>query len=274
MEDIMTIFIARLNDNTLGLKYDGNFLFQFHDEKLTILEQETGKLVLLENDYSPVAMPVKECTPYSEKNKRRDWLIEFNILARIQGAVYDSTVDLDYDNINAKTYAMDGLSLTSGGKKYSFKTRPVREQGYVTLGNSKYVLLAVVMNITEILTGYFGQDSVITLTYGTTIITPDVIEFGKVATRRYYTGDKKSTATNDYNKAIGRAMSFTLKINYNDETQLLAEVNGKSTIAQQYTLTEVFNSTTETWTVTCEQASEIQSVNGVKKFSFIFKEAV
>lgn len=275
MEDLMKIFVDELNDNDLGLVYDGNFIFQFHDEKMTILAQETGKLVFTETEYSPVAMPVKECTVYAEKNGRKDWLIEYNILARIHGNVYDSTVDLDYNNINNKVAIYNGLSLIYNSKKYAFKSKPVRDRGYVTLGNSKYILLSVVMNVTELVIGYVGQDSTVTIASGATTYTPDIIEFGKVATRRYYTADKKSTDTNDYNTPTGRAMSFTLKINYNNETLLLNEVNGKSLLNAKYTLSETFNGgTAVTWTVTCEQASEVESVNGVKKLSFVFKECL
>jgi len=274
MEDLMKIFVDELNDNTLGLIYDGNFIFQFHDEKLTVLQQVPGKLVFTEEEYSPVGMPVKECTPYSENNGRKDWLIEYNILARIHGSVYDSTVDLDYDNINGKVAAFNGLTMTYNSKRYAFKSRPAQERGYSTFGNSKYILLAVVMNVTELTVGYFGQDSSIGIRCGAVVYTPDVIEFGKVATKRYYTADKKSTATNDYNTPTGRSMSFSLKINYNNESILLTEVNGKAALDTKYTLAEIFATVTTTWTVTCEQASEIESINGVKKLAFIFKECL
>lgn len=277
MDNIMKVFVDELNDNTLGLVYEGNFIFQFHDESLKLFQPVTGKLISTEVEYSPVSMPVKECTAFSEKNGRKDWLIEFTILARIHGSVYDETVDLDYENINTKVADFNGLRLvdTVAGKKYAFKTRPVKDAGYMFLGESKYTVLSVVMNVTELKTGFFGQDSVITLTSGATVYTPDVISFGKVSTRRYYQGDVKATATNDYNSPNGRVMAFTLTMNYTNETLLLDEVDGVASLIQKYTLTEVFNvSRTKSWTVTCEQASEVESVNGVKKLSLTFKEAL
>ena len=268
---IYDYFVAQLNSG--GNNYRGNFLFQMHDETFTAYELVTGKLVKEAIDYLPVSLQVAEAIPFVEQNRRNDWLVSFGVLVRVAGLIYDSTVDTGYDEILDVTYSMQGLTATmSDGNKYSFKTSPPKMNGMVQLGGSKYLLVTVTMNVTEIEQGNFGQDSAWTVgSY-----TPDVISVSKTSTRRYYTADVKSAETNDYNKPIGRAVVVTMTFNYNGETDLLDEVDGKSALTKTYTVTDTFSGVTparvKSWTMTCQQATETQTINGVKRLTCVFVE--
>ena len=269
VKSIYDYFVSELGDG-----FRGNFLFQLHNEDFTAYDTVTGKLVKEAVEYFPVSLQVKEPITYVENNHRIDWLVEFGILIKVAGTVYDSTVDTGYDAIQSVTDSLNGASVTlSDTNKYTFKTYPPKETGMVMLGNSKYLLISVTMNVTEMEFGYVGQDSA----WAVGSYTPDVISVSKTSTRRYYTGDVKSTDTNDYSKPIGRALVVTMTFNYNGETDLLDEVDGVSTLAKTYTVTETFSGVTpsrvKSRTMTCQQATETQTVNGVKRLTCIFVEA-
>jgi hypothetical protein len=272
MEAIFDYFLEQLNAG--DLLYKGNYVFRFYQDKMTVLEAVTGKLVNEELEFSPVSVRTKQPIVFVENNKRIDWLIEFGILIRIKGQEYDKTTDLDYANIASVLLALQGTSATIEGKKYTFKTQAPNYQGMAVMGNSKYAIISCTLNVTQIDFGYFGQDSV--WKFGTTAENVAIIDaFGinKVSTRRFYTGDKKSTTDNDYNKVIGRSMVISMTINYNDETALFDETDSTADLDATYWLSETFSSETPvTWNMTVESASEIQTKGGVKQITLRFVE--
>ena len=85
MQNIFDYFITKLNDNTDGLEYRGNYIFRFFTDSMTVLEPVTGKLVNEEIDITPVSLISKTPVPFVESNKRIDWLLEFGLLIRMQG---------------------------------------------------------------------------------------------------------------------------------------------------------------------------------------------
>ena len=267
MQAIFNYFLTQLNAGTL--LYKGNYVFRFYQDKMTVLEAVTGKLVNEELEFSPVSVLTKQPIVFVENNKRIDWLLEFGILIRIAGQEYDVATDLDYANIESVMTALQGMSATIESKKYTFKTQAPNYQGMATLGNSKYAIISCTLNVTQIDFGYFGQDSVWKL--GGVII--DAFGINKVSTRRFYTADKKSTEDNDYNKPIGRSMVIDMTINYKDETDLLAEVDSTASLDATYILSETFNAGTPvTYSVTVESASELQTKGGVKQLVLRFVE--
>ena len=261
MQNIFDYFITKLNDNTDELVYRGNYIFKFFQDSMTVLEPVTGKLVNEEIDITPVALVSKTPVPFVESNKRIDWLLEFGLLVRISGQEYDSLTDLDYANIKSVTDDLQGSVYEVGSTRYTFKTQEPDYKGYTILGRSKFAIISVIMNVTQIDFGYFGNDSV----WKVGSYTLDTVQVARSATKRFYTADKKSTTANDYNKPIGRSVVIEITFNYNDETDLLLEVQGKQTLTKTYTVSETFNEGTPvTYTMTVESGSEIQ-VRGVVK---------
>lgn len=261
MQNIFNYFLAQLNDNANELVYRGNFIFKFFQDSMTVLNAIDGKLVSEEIEFSPVAVLTKSPVPFVESNKRIDWLLEFGILIRIQGQEYDAAEDLDYANIESVLDDLQGAVYESGTTRYAFKTQKPNYNGYTVLGRSKFAIITCTMNVTQIDFGYFGNDSVWSLG-GNTL---DVVQVARTATRRFYTTDKKDDTSNDYNKPTGRSVVVELTFNYNDETDLLSEVQGKQTLSKTYTLSETFNEGTPvTYTVIVESGSEVQQ-NGVVK---------
>lgn len=261
-------FIDELNDNTSDLTYKGNYIFKFYEDNMRVYETVTNQQVKSEVEFSPVSLIGKTPVPFVEKNKRVDWVLEFGLLIRIEGQEFDSDDDLDYANIVSVLSDLNGAITDIDTYRFASKTQEPSYIGYTVLGKSKYAIISIVMNVTEMSQGYFGQESVWELDSSEL----DVTEINVTSTRRFYTADKKSEVTNDYNEPIGRSMVFEITFNYNDETDLLAEAQGKQTLSKKYTLTETFNSVTKTYDVICESAVRSMKLNSVLQITVRFVE--
>lgn len=269
MQAIFDYILTQLNDNTDDLVYKGNYIFKFYEDKMTVLEEVSGKLVNDEIDITPVSVLTKVPIPFVETNARIDWLLELGILVRIQGNEYDATTDLDYANIKSVLDTLQGSVVTISGKRYAFKTQEPNYSGWSFLGKSKWAIITVTLNICQISTGFFGTDSIWKVD-GATL---DVTNVSVTSTKRYYTSSKVKTTANDYNTAIGRSLVFEITFNYNGETELLKERKGTQTLSKTYTLVETFNTTDiSTYTVTCESATENQVKGAVKQLTCRFVE--
>src|SRR6056297_516194 len=266
MKPLFDYFIEQLNLAT-GLTYRGNYIFKFFEDKMTVYDVITGTLVTDEIEYTPVGILSKTPVTFVEKNQRVDWLVEIGIAVRIEGDEYDVSTDLDYANIQSVIDDIQGSSLTLSGKKYSVKVdKEPNYQGYNILGNSKYAILTVVLNITEMSSGYFGQDW--------TIEVDDVeVDFTDVSistTKRFYTADNKSTLDNDYNKPNGRAVVIELTMNYNDESTLLAEVMASANLKTNHTVDMTLGEDTWNYAVTVESAPMSLTKGGVMQITLRF----
>lgn len=250
MQDIYDRFVELLNDNTDGLKYEGNFIFQFHTDSMDIYQTVTGTLVKELLEYSPVGVTSRLPIPFVENNKRIDWALEFGILVRIHGQKYEAETDLDYANIKRVTTLLQGTVYEATSKRYTFKTQDPNIVGMIVMGAYKYALVTVAMNVTEIAFGRFGQEFTWTLD-GTSI---DVTNATITSTRGYRTTNNKSDQANDYNVTINRSVVIELTFNFNDEANVVSEIMGKSDLSLQHTLRCTYNSVNYDYVVTAESA--------------------
>ena len=269
MKAIYDYFITQLNDNDNELVYQGNYVFNFNQDKMTLFQEVTGTLVNKEVEFSPVSIVSKTPVTFIEKNKRIDWSVEIGIGIRIEGQQYSAVNDLDYDNIVRVINLMQGQHYTLSGSEYSVKldAEPTY-QGYQVLGNSKYALLTINMLVTEMSSGYFGQDWTVTLD-GAEL---DIVSFSPTMTKRYLTSDKKNELTNDYNIAAGRVMVFEVVFNYKNETDILSEVMGKSPLKDKYTLVASLGETDYTYTVSVQSGTPTIINGAVVKMTVRFVE--
>jgi hypothetical protein len=276
MKKIFDYFLAQLNDNTNDLVYKGNFLFKFFTDAMKVYEPVEGKLVNEEITYRPVSLMTSEDVPFVEDNGRVDWLVEFGILAPIKAQVFDETNDLDYANIKDVCAALNGQRITYEGKQFSFKVSPYpKYRGWDFVGESKYAILTVTMNLTELDTGEYGQDS----TWYLDDVALDVIVPDVVSTRRFYTGDKKATTNNDYNQPIGRVKMITLTINYDPDNtkcvELFKESRSDTLLKKTYTLKETHIVLGDfTNNVIVRSAAESSKRNSARRLIVEFVEAV
>jgi len=268
MKPLFDYIIEQLN-LAEGLTYRGNYIFKFFEDKMTVYDPIEGTLVNDEIEYSPVAILSKTPVTFVEKNQRVDWLVEIGIAVRIEGDEYDASTDLDYANIQSVIDDIQGSSLTLSGKKYSVKVdKEPNYQGYNILGNSKYAILTVVLNVTEMISGYFGQDWTVEVDDAEV----DFTDISITTTKRFYTADDKSALDNDYNKPIGRATVIELTMNYDDETTLLAEVMASAGLKTNHTIDMTLGETTWDYDVTVESAPMSLTKGGVMQITLRFLE--
>ena len=271
MKAIYDYFITQLNDNDSELVYQGNYVFMFNQDKMTLYQEVTGTLVNKEVEFSPVSIISKTPVTFIEKNKRIDWSLELGIAIRIQGQQYDSDNDLDYDNIMRVINAMQGGHYTLNSSEYSVKLDAEPSyQGFVQLGNSKYALLTLNMLVTEMSSGYFGQDWTVTID-GAEL---DILSFSPTMTKRYLTSDKKNELTNDYNKPVGRTMVFEVVFNYKNETDILSEVMGKAPLQDDYALVATLGETDYSYTVSVQSGTPTIVNGAVVKMTVRFVEVL
>jgi hypothetical protein len=265
MQKIFDYFIEQLNNNTDGLVYKGNFLFRFETDRLSVYEPVEGKLVNEEVKYRPVALTTSEDVPFVENNNRVDWLLEVGMLVPINGDAYDATTDLDYANIQSVCRAMNGSSITVEGTKYSVKVSPYpKYRGWTFLGETaQYAILSVTFNLTETTSGNFTQDW--TISVDSKVL--DYVNASFTTSKRFYTANDKSDDSNDYNKPIGRSIVLEVTFNYDNETQLLAEVMGSSALKQEHTVVLTFGETSYTYKMVVESAPMALSPGNVMQLT-------
>jgi hypothetical protein len=264
MKKIYDYFLTQLNNNTDGLVYKGNFLFQFFNDSMQVYEPVEGKLVKEAVDFRPVAITTSEDIPFVENNGRVDWLLEIGMLIPIEGQVYDEATDLDYANIRTVCTAMNGSSITVEGTKYAIKVSPYpKYRGWSLLGEKKYAILSITFNLTETNKGNFTQDW--TISVDSKVL--DYVNASFTTSKRFYTANDKSDDSNDYNKPIGRSIVLEVTFNYDNETQLLAEVMGSSALKQEHTVVLTFGETSYTYKMVVESAPMALSPGNVMQLT-------
>jgi hypothetical protein len=275
MKKIYDYFLTQLNNNTDGLVYKGNFLFRFFTDEMKVYDTVENKLVKEAVEFRPVSLRTSEDVPFVENNGRVDWLLEFELLAPLKGQIYDETTDLDYANVKTVCTALNGAVVTVEGTKYAIKVSPYpKYRGWDFLGAKKYAILSIVMNLTEVESGEFGQDSEWTLDG----VALDVINQDIVTTRRFYSNDKKNTSDNDFNRPSGRVKMVTLTINYDPDNvacqHLFNESRSARDLKTTYTLVETTTLDTYSNEMYVRSAGEASQRNSVRRLVVEFVEEV
>jgi len=289
MEELYNLILTKLNTDRPSYEYDGNFLFRFWNDQFQLLEAISGKLVVESVEKNPVSILIADPVPFSETNKRIDWTLQYGILVRIAGNEYNATTDLDYDHIKTVCATLNGTVETSETKKYSFKVSPPSKSGYQVIGKHKYLMLVMTMNVTEITTGEFCQESVFTLTDPdlSESITLDPKELQISLSRRFHTADDKTDADGrDYNSSEGMVQLFVLTLDYdstdNVHYSLFKETRGQNASGKYFTLVETTTHVlsteptvyqTFTYKLIARSANEVYGRNKLRTLVLEFVEA-
>lgn len=167
---VFDLILSKLNLNTQGVTYDGNFMFEFsragdNNFKITTLNE----LEYVETEIVPVVDVQTIQVPFVEANDRDDWERELYFAIYIPETTHSVTGEqvIEFDDTNPRYQAIletintfdTTLTFTSGSYKYTFKVKEPTKVGVFTYNGKYYQILAMTFNITSIQTGFFGNET-------------------------------------------------------------------------------------------------------------------
>lgn len=167
-------FVEKLNENSYGVKFSGNFIFKFWQQSTSgVSDFEILQVNEESLDYDVVELvPVVDVQtieiPFVEKNERSDYEKEFYVALRIKDSLDPETNELkiEFDPTDEKYLALQEtinsiksqLSFTYDGYRHTVKAKePQKVQTFKNNGKY-YTLFGITMNISTIKSGYFGNE--------------------------------------------------------------------------------------------------------------------
>lgn len=173
------IFLDRLNENTQGVTFSGNFMFKFWQQgqgindfeimyKETDVEGNPTSLEFNSKEVVPVVDVQTMQIPYVERNNRSDWEKEFYVAIRVDYGIneFNQRV-IEFKEENTKYQALletlenmrSQLFFQEDGYKYVFKVKEPVEVNVFKYNGDYYQIVAVSMNLTSITQGFFGNET-------------------------------------------------------------------------------------------------------------------
>jgi hypothetical protein len=168
------LLLAKLNENTQGVTFSGNYVFQFHPNQK---QSYNFEVISKSDDYldfqSVEVVPFVDIQnieiPFVTKNDRDDMEREFYVAIKIDRA-YDSVtnvLEIEFDDTNSQYQAVletldtikNELTFVDGDYKYTFKTKSPEKVNKFKYNNQWYQIFALVFNLTSVKKGYFGNET-------------------------------------------------------------------------------------------------------------------
>lgn len=171
---LFDVFIGKLNDNTYGVNFDGNFIFRFWQQQLgvadfEIISQNPDTLNWEGTKVIPVVNTTFIEIPYVEKNKRSDYELEFYMAIEVPAVVNEVNQRvIEFDPATNEPYqalleALEGIRNDSvetiEGHKYAFKTKEPSKVNIFKFNGTYYQVLALNVNVSAIVDGSFGNET-------------------------------------------------------------------------------------------------------------------
>ena len=173
------IFLERLNDNSFGVEFSGNFMFRFWQQGQGINDFEIMyKEVDEEGNPTDLMYKVKEVVPvvdvqsieipFVERNRRSDFEKEYYVAIRVEYGINEFNQRIiEFDEQDVKYQALleslatigENLLFEKDGFKYAFKVKEPSDVNIFKYNGDYYQLLAVGFTLTSIKKGYFGNET-------------------------------------------------------------------------------------------------------------------
>lgn len=169
---LFDFIINKLNANTQGVTFSGNYIFRFWQQAQGIHNFEIIQKAETGLDYESIeVVPVVDLqtieVPFVEQNKRSDWEKQFYIAIEIGETINEFNQRIfEFDETNSKYQAiletLDGireqLTYTEGDYKYTFKTKEPVKVNVFKFNSKYYQLFSLTFNMTSVQKGYFGNE--------------------------------------------------------------------------------------------------------------------
>jgi hypothetical protein len=170
---LFDVILDRLNKNSFGVTFDGNFTFKFW-------QQPSGKYQdfhilsvneeILEFDATRV-VPFVDISaveiPFNERNRRQDYEVEYYLALRIEDKVnianeriieFDTNDDKYKALLETYEYFKTNLTHTTDTMRVGFKVREPQKVNIFKYNKHYYQLFALVFNVTKVEFGRFGNE--------------------------------------------------------------------------------------------------------------------
>lgn len=246
---VFDLIVEKLNENTQGVTFGGNFMFQFNQPG----QQKNFKIYTLdgleykENEIVPVVDVQSIQIPFVENNERNDWEREFYVAIEIQESkttvTNQTTFEFDYTNVRYQAILetldnlQSNLTFVDGDYKYSFKVKEPTKVSNFTYNGRYYQVLAITMNLTSIKSGFFGNETKLYFgeltdaSFGETAdYELDVMEFSE-AVAKSTRANTNSNVDDEAKAATKRTWTPTITVNFNGTKADLLLYKEKSAVA-------------------------------------------
>jgi hypothetical protein len=168
------LILTRLNANTQGVVFSGNYMFKFSEQTVgsynfEIISRSADSLEFTSTEYVPLVDVQSIQVPFVETNKRDDWEREFYVAIKMPSTRNSVTNKTEYyfDESNLQYQAIletletlsDTLTFEDNGYKYTFKVKEPTKVNVMTYNGVYYQILAMTFNLTSMEKGFFGNET-------------------------------------------------------------------------------------------------------------------
>jgi hypothetical protein len=239
---IFDYLLDKLNENTQGVTFDGNFTFKFWrqpSDKIQdfhILDEDGEEVDFKATRVVPFVDISSIEIPYNEKNRRQDWEVEYYIPIRIENKIVNNAIDIQFDYTDDRYQALmetyedlkTNLTYTTTDMRIGFKVREPQKVAVFKHNKHYFQMFALSINISKIEKGRFGNEMKLSLAKTGELLTQlDTSETHVIMGKT----ERDRTLTNQLNQNYSvdtRTFEVRTTINYDDDrlidTYILDEV--------------------------------------------------
>lgn len=173
VHELFDVILDRLNQNTFGVVFDGNFVFKFWQQPSTKIQDFhilSTNPEILEFDATSV-VPFVDISaveiPFNERNRRQDYEVEYYLALRIEDKTNiagKNIIEFDTEDVKYKAlletyeYFKTNLTYTGENIRIGFKIREPQKVNVFKYNAHYYQLFAMTFNITKVEFGRFGNE--------------------------------------------------------------------------------------------------------------------
>lgn len=185
---IFDFVVSKLNENTQGVTFSGNFVFKFYNQQqgvsdFEIISKNEDSLDFESTEIVPVVQAQSIEIPFVEKNERSDFEQEYYVALKIENRINEETNQqlLEFDDTDPKYLAMvetveafkTSLSFNFDGYKYTLKAKEPQVIQTFKYNGNYYTLFSLGLNMTALKDGFYGNEMAFYLCNATDAITAD-----------------------------------------------------------------------------------------------------
>lgn len=231
-KELYDFFLEKLNENSFGVEFSGNFIFKFWSQgsginefEIIYKEEQDDDINYLTKEVVPVVDIQTIEIPFVEQNKRSDFEKEFYIAVRIDYDVneFNQRV-IEFNEQNPKYQAIletlddirENLTFNYNGFKYTFKVKEPQKVNVFKYSGSYYQIFALNFNASRVLNGFYGNEMEFFFAeQGQALVKLDVVE-ADIMTGKNTSVFNEITfaATDQQTKINSRSFQAQIIINY------------------------------------------------------------